>query len=167
MWNILIVKVANASKERVYKMASLTRQRFLLDDSRCVGRLFLIPALLYMIVLVGFPFILAIAFSFSDVTVGNTSLDFVGFENYRNVLRNNLFQQVFMNSVKFTLISQVFIILFANILATIFTQEFTGKWFARFLFILPWATPVSLAVIGWLWMFDSKYSPIDFALLQL
>ena len=148
-------------------MGRIHGKRFLLDDSRFVGTLFLVPTFLYMILLVGFPFVLAVAFSFSDATVGNTSLDFVGLENYRNVWRNDLFRQVFMNTVTLTLISQIFIILFSNVLATIFTQEFTAKWFFRFLFILPWATPVSLAVSGWLWMFDSKYSPIDFALVQL
>jgi multiple sugar transport system permease protein len=136
------------------------------DDKRAVGLMFIVPAVLYIVLLVGLPFALAIAFGFSDVTVGNTSLDFVGFDNFVSVWNNASFRRVLLNTIFFTLISQVFILVFANILAVIFTQNFTGKWFARFLFIMPWATPVSLAVIGWLWLFDSKYSPIDFALLQ-
>jgi len=140
--------------------------RFLLDNGRFVGILFLAPALLYILLLVGFPLALAIAFAFSDVTVGNTSLDFVGLRNFEQIWENDIFRQVFLNTVLFTIVSQFFILILANILAVIFTQEFTGKWFARFLFILPWATPVSLAVIGWLWMFDTKYSPIDYLLLQ-
>jgi multiple sugar transport system permease protein len=140
--------------------------RYLLDNSRFVGLIFLSPAVIYMILLVGFPFLLAIAFAFSDVTVGNTSLQFVGFQNFEQVWENDIFREVFMNTIWFTLISQVFILILANILAVIFTQNFTGKWFARFIFILPWATPVSLAMIGWLWMLDTKYSPIDYLLLQ-
>ena len=139
---------------------------YVLDNRRIVGIMFLAPALLYILLLVGFPFVLAIAFGFSDVTVGNTDLSFVGFRNYAAVWENDIFRQVFGNTVMFTLVSQLFILVFANILAIIFTQEFTGKWFARFLFILPWATPVSLAAIGWLWMFDTKYSPVDYLLLQ-
>ena len=140
--------------------------RFLLDNKRFVGVLFLGPALLYILLLVGFPFALAIAFGFSDVTVGNTSIDFVGLYNFQQIWANDIFRQVLLNSTIFTVASQFFILILANILAVIFTQDFTGKWFARFLFILPWATPVSLAVIGWLWMFDTKYSPIDYLLLQ-
>ena len=146
--------------------APSNQPRFLLDNPRFVGFMFLSPAVIYMLLLVGFPLLLAIAFSFSDVTVGNTSLDFVGLLNFEQVWQNNIFRQVFLNTVFFTLASQFFILILANILAVIFTQEFTGKWFARFIFILPWATPVSLAVIGWLWMFDTKYSPIDYLLLQ-
>ena len=136
------------------------------DNRRLVGVLFLAPALLYIALLVGFPFLLAIAFGFSDVTVGNTELNFVGLRNYLAVWENDIFRQVFETTIRFTLISQIFILVFANILAIIFTQDFTGKWLARFIFILPWATPVSLAMIGWLWMLDTKYSPIDYLLLQ-
>lgn len=139
----------------------------LLDRRRFVGILFLMPSVLYIILLVGFPFALAIAFSFSDVNVGDTSLDFVGFKNYEAVWNNSIFREVLLNTIGFTIVSQIFILIFANILAVVYTQDFTGKWFARFIFILPWATPVSLAVIGWLWLFDSKYSSIDYALLQL
>ena len=142
------------------------KRQFFLDDRRKVGLLFLLPAVLYIVLLVGFPFALAIGFSFSDVTVGNTDLNFVGLRNFINVFQNDLFHEVFWNTVFFTITSQVFILIVANILAIVFTQDFTGKWIARFVFILPWATPVSLAMIGWLWMFDSKYSPIDYALLQ-
>ncbi len=151
-------------------MASVTGlsnpRAYLLDNRRFVGIMFLLPALVYILLLVGFPFLLAIAFGFSDVTVGNTDLSFVGFRNYEAVWENNIFRQVFGNTVMFTLVSQFFILIFANILAIIFTQEFTGKWFARFIFILPWATPVSLAAIGWLYMFDTKLSPVDYLLLQ-
>ncbi len=148
-------------------MARLAPLTFPLDNRRVVGFLFLTPALLYIVLLVGFPFALAIAFGFSDVTVGNTDIDFVGLRNFLAVWENDIFRQVFETTIRFTLISQLFILLFANILAIIFTQSFTGKWFARFIFILPWATPVSLAMIGWLWMLDTKYSPIDYLLLQL
>jgi len=122
---------------------------------------------LFIVVLVGFPFSMAIAFSFSDVIVGDTSLNFVGFRNFINVIQNDIFRQVLWNTTFFTIASQFFIIILANILAIIFTQEFRGKWFARFLFILPWATPVSLAVIGWLWLFDNKYSPLDYLFLDM
>ena len=142
-------------------MAGFSLPAFPLDNRRFVGIIFLAPALIYILLLVGFPFFLAVAFGFSDVTVGNTDLEFVGFYNFERVWANSIFRQVFENTIRFTLISQIFILIFANILAVIFTQNFTGKWFARFIFILPWATPVSLAMIGWLWMLDTKYSPID------
>ena len=37
----------------------------------------------------------------------------------------------------------------------------------RFLVLLPWVAPVSLATITWLWTLDSIFSPIDWVLRQL
>jgi multiple sugar transport system permease protein len=96
--------------------------------------------------------------------VGDTSLDFVGLRNFENVSTVEGFQYALGNSFKFTILSQIGIIILANILSVILTQNFRGKWFIRFLLILPWATPVSLGTIGWLWFFDSAFSPIDWIL---
>src|SRR5690606_33612949 len=56
------------------------------DDEAWLGRVLLAPAVLYIVALVGFPFLLAIVYSMSDVTVGTTALDFVGLRNFRRVL---------------------------------------------------------------------------------
>ncbi len=143
------------------------RSRLLLDNERFVGTLFLAPAVIYIIALVGLPFMVAIMFSLTDVSVGNTDLNWVGLKNFRNVAEVQSFQRALLNSFTFTLVSQIFIIILANIQAIVLTQEFRGKWFVRFLFILPWATPVALGTIGWLWIFDSAFSPIDWVLREV
>jgi multiple sugar transport system permease protein len=94
-------------------------------------------------------------------------LDFVGLKNFQEVSSVAGFQYALVNSFKFTILSQIGIIILANILALILTQEFRGKWFVRFLLILPWATPVALGTIGWLWFFDSAFSPIDWILREV
>lgn len=137
------------------------------DNPRNVGIVFLLPAILYIVLLVGLPFVIAILFSFTDVNVGNTSLDWVGMKNFENVVQTQTFQRALVNSFVFTIVSQIFIIVLANIQAIVLTQDFRGKWFVRFLMILPWATPVSLGVIGWLWFFDSAFSPIDWVLREV
>jgi multiple sugar transport system permease protein len=43
-------------------------------------------------------------------------------------------------------------------------RDFRGKWFLRFLILLPWAAPVSLAVLGWLWILDSLFSVLNWTL---
>jgi multiple sugar transport system permease protein len=122
---------------------------------------------LYIVLLVGVPFVVAILFSVSDVTVGNTTLNFVGLDNFKSVSTVDGFQYALANSFKFTILSQIGIIILANILSLILTQDFRGKWFIRFLLIMPWATPVALGTIGWLWFFDSAFSPIDWILREV
>jgi multiple sugar transport system permease protein len=39
--------------------------------------------------------------------------------------------------------------------------DFRGKWLVRLLILLPWVAPISLGSIGWLWIYDSIYSIIN------
>jgi len=141
--------------------------RSIVDRENILGMVFLTPAILYITLLVAVPFFIAIAFSLTDVTVGDTSLDFVGMRNFSAILRDPQFIRALKDTILFTIISQILIIVLANIVAAVFTQDFRGKWLARMLIMLPWATPISLGVIGWLWVLDSKFSPFDWILTNL
>lgn len=145
----------------------ITIPNYLIDRKGFLGGAFLLPAFLYIILLVGLPFVLAILFSMSDITVGDTSLDFVGLDNFRRIIETPQFRRALVNTFVFTLIAQLFVIIFSNILALVLEEDFRGKWLARMLIILPWATPISLGTIGWKWIFDSKFSPIDWILVQI
>jgi multiple sugar transport system permease protein len=148
----------------IYKVTERSNVRHLTDREELLGALFLLPAVVYIVALVGIPFFLAIAFSLSDVTVGDTSLDFVGLQNYSRVIKTPQFQRSLANTFAFTLVAQVIIIVLANILAVVLAQDFRGKWIARMLIMLPWATPIALGTIGWFWFLDSKFSPLDWVL---
>ncbi|CAN5716266.1 sugar ABC transporter permease [soil metagenome] len=135
--------------------------RYLLDRTSVLGPLMLLPAVVYIIGLVGIPFFIAIAYAFSDVTVGDQSIDWVGLDNFRSIIDNQTFRKALSNSFKFAIASQLIVIVLANVLATVLSSQFHGKRIVRFLVLLPWTTPLALAVIGWLWTLDSVYSPID------
>jgi multiple sugar transport system permease protein len=137
------------------------------DDERWLGRLLIAPAVIYIAALVGFPFLLAIYYSLSDATVGSPTLHFVGLRNFRAVMDNPTFWQSLRNAVVFTVVSQALVVVLAKILALALNKNFRGKWLVRFLILLPWVAPISLGVIGWLWIFDPVYSIINWALRAL
>jgi multiple sugar transport system permease protein len=58
-------------------------------------------------------------------------------------------------------------VVLATVLAFALRVDFRGKWFARFLILLPWTTPIAIGTIAWLWMLDSLFSPIDWVLGQV
>ena len=134
------------------------------DREGLLGPLFLLPAFVYIVALVGIPLVLAIMYSFSNVTAGNTAFDFNGLTNFRLILATPQFRRALWNTLFFTIVSQIIIVILATALAELLSLEFRGKHLARFLLILPWATPISLGTIGWLWLLDSKFSPIDWVL---
>lgn len=136
----------------------------LADDDRWLGRAMLAPAVIYIALLVGFPFMLSIYYSLSDATVGSQVLHFVGLENFRRVLESHTFWRSLRNALVFTLVSQVLVVVLAKMLALALYQDFRGKWLVRLLILLPWVAPISLGTIGWLWIFDPVYSIINWTL---
>jgi multiple sugar transport system permease protein len=137
------------------------------DREGLLARLMLLPAILYILALVAIPFVVAIAYSFSDVTAGDPSFDWVGLENYRANLDDPVFTRSLWNTFFFTAATMALTVVFANIVALLLTTDFRGKWFVRFLILLPWTTPAALGAIAWLFMLDSLLSPIDWILWQV
>jgi multiple sugar transport system permease protein len=131
------------------------------DNERWLWRLMLAPAIVYIVLLVGFPFFLSLFYSVSDVTVGSRTMNFVGLETFARVVENRTFWTALKNTLIFTIVSQFFVLVFANMLAMALSKNFRGKWLVRLLILLPWVAPISLGAIGWLWIYDSIYSIIN------
>jgi multiple sugar transport system permease protein len=141
--------------------------RHLADRDGALAWLFLIPAVVYIVALVGVPFGLAIAFSLSDVTGGDPGFDWVGLRNFDRIFADPVFWRSLRNTLVFTAISMLLIVVFGKVLANILVADFHGKWIVRFCVLLPWTTPVALSAISWLWLLDSIFSPIDWMLREV
>ena len=129
-----------------------------------LGVAMLVPALTYIALLVGLPFLLAVFFSLTNASAGSLEFSFVGLQNFKNVLASAVFQRALRNTFVFTFISQLAVMVLGNILARALMKPFFGKSVVRFLILLPWAAPISLATLGWLWIFDSTFSVINWVL---
>lgn len=142
----------------------VNRWSYLLDREKILGPLMIAPALLYIALLVGVPFFLALYYSVSDVTVGSETMRFVGLKNFKAIMQSPTFRQALKNTFVFTLVSQVAMLVLAKVLALALWKDFRGKWIVRLLILLPWVAPISLGTISWLWMLDSIYSIINWTL---
>jgi len=140
------------------------RRRSIADREDVLGVLLLAPSLAYVILLVGVPFFLAIFLSFSNATAGSLRFGWVGLANYGAILADPVFQRALLNSAVVTVGSQALVVVLATAAAQVFRALFRGKRFARFVLLLPWAVPVSLAAIAWTWIFDSTFSVINWTL---
>src|SRR5690606_28515229 len=125
------------------------------------------PAVLFIVLLVGVPFGLAIYYSLHDVTTGGTAVKWVGLQHFVDLVSDRNFRQALGNTVLFTGGTLVTTLVLGTILAELLMRDFRGKWIVRFLILLPWTAPVALGLIGWLWMFDSVFSPMDWILRQV
>src|SRR5919204_5478 len=84
------------------------------DSELWLWRLMLAPAILYILLLVGFPFFLSLFYSVSNATVGSTNISFTGLENFQRVIESHTFWVALGNTVVFTIISQILVLVLAN-----------------------------------------------------
>ena len=143
------------------------RWSFFFDRDRVLGPLMLSPAILYLVLVVGYPLLLAFFYAFSDVTVGSNKFDFVGLKTFEAAISDPTFKAALAHSFEITVISQALVVVLSTILAFVLASDFRGKWFLRFLVLLPWTTPVALGAIIWLWMLDSIFTPFDWFAARL
>jgi multiple sugar transport system permease protein len=144
----------------------IVRFRRLLDRVEVLGPVFMAPAILYMAAFLGLPFVLAIYFSLTNLTINNiqTGFSFVGLQNFIELSRDSIFQQALRNTLIFAIASQLLSIILGQVTALVLMQNFRGKAIVRVLIMLPWAVPIALGVLGWKWMYDSLYSIINWTL---
>ncbi len=127
----------------------------------------LAPAIVYIFALVGLPFVLAVVYSFTNVSISSAHASFVGLATFRRAVADPAFPRALGNTFLFAATSQILVLILASILATTLQRDFRGKWLVRLLILLPWVAPMSLGSIAWLWMFDSIYSVINWTLRWL
>lgn len=123
-----------------------------------------LPAILYIVLLLGIPIVLAIIYSLNDVTTGSPVMRFVGLQNFTTLLQTQDFMQAVSNTFLITTATLIGVLVLGTIQAELLARPTRGKWLIRFLILLPWTAPASLSAIAWLWMLDSTFSPIDWVL---
>jgi len=144
-----------------------SRFQFILDRREVLGAIFVSPAILYVLLLVGMPFLLAVYYSLSAYTIYDPTWRFVGLANFRQILNNPVFLETLGNTFLFTFGSQLLGLILGKFGALLLLRPFPGRKIVRALIILPWAVPIALATVAWEWMFDSLYSVINWTLIAL
>ena len=141
--------------------------RHALESRRVLAPLLIAPAVIFMVLVVGVPFGWAIYLSFTNAIGGSLSGDWVGFDNFTSAWQDENFRRALRNTFIFTLASQAIVLVGAAVLSNFLVRDFRGRWIVRFLVVLPWAAPVVLSTIGWLWLLDSLYSVVNWTLARL
>src|ERR687893_1735923 len=142
------------------------RKRDLLEQRRFLAPALIAPAIIFVGLLVGAPLVMAVYLSLTNATAGSLTGDFVGFENFTEQWSDPNFRTALKNTIVFTLLANAIVVVGAAILSHFLVRDFRGKWIMRFLVLLPWAAPVPLSTIGFLWIFDSLFSVVNWVLVH-
>src|SRR6267378_3553499 len=138
----------------------------LLDREHWLGPIFVSPALILLLLLVAYPFCMALYFSVSNAFIGRPS-HFVGLRNFIDLWGSDAFRQTFQNAFVFSG-AAVGAKLFLGIsLALLLNEQLWFKRLIRGAVLLPWVIPTALSTLGWWWMFNSLYSVVNWTGIHL
>ena len=121
-------------------MRKIKKNRGINELKSRYGYLFTTHWIIGILIFFAFPLIQSILFSFSDIEIvgGGINLNFIGIENFRQILTIDANYEIWVkNSVTTYLYSLPIIILLSMALAIILNQKFRGRLFFRALYFLP------------------------------
>jgi multiple sugar transport system permease protein len=136
-----------------------------LRTPRFAGYLLVLPAIVYVLALIGFPLVLGVWYSLTNTTVAQPGT-FIGLQNFIDVAKDPTFRLAVRNTLIIGIIATAAKITLSVGLAFLMLGAFPGRGILRVLFVLPWTIPIALSTIAYKWMFHSQYSVINWMLIQ-
>src|SRR5574337_265349 len=155
---------AAPSMARAERLPATLRVRHFFKPEALTGYFLISPAVFLMLVLLAYPFVLAVSISLTDRVLGEPG-KFICLRNFFKLLQDPLFRETVWNSFVYTVTTVFFKMLLGIILALLLNQEIRCRNLIRGAILLPWIVPTSLSVLTWLWMFDSLFSVVNYILM--
>jgi trehalose/maltose transport system permease protein len=126
------------------------------------------PAVVIVIMIIGFPMFQVIADSFfhkkADLSVPPT---FAGLSNYQFILTDPDFWSALVVTLIFTVSSVVLESVLGLIVALIANSDFKGRSVLRVAILIPWAIPTVVSSKIWQWMFNDIYGVANVVMASL
>ncbi len=121
-----------------------------------------LPAIILVILVFVFPLIRYAWLSFHAVSVSTGLVMVPNFgANWSRLIEDQRFWQDLMQTTRFTAFSVTLEIILAIAIALLLDQRWNGRGIIRAITILPWALPTTIMALGWRWIFNTPYGPIE------
>ncbi|MCR5105337.1 MAG: sugar ABC transporter permease [Eubacterium sp.] len=117
---------------------------------------FVLPAMIPMTVFWIYPIVKSGWLSFTDWDYMTPQYNYVGFENYTDLVDDGRFWDALLHTGVFAAGTIIPTIILGLIFALLLQNELRGKAIYRFLLFSPWITPTVAISIVWSWIFQPK-----------
>lgn len=129
--------------------------------------LLMLPLLIVMIAIIGWPLVDTVRLSFTDAKLVGTAGSFVGLDNYVKMLSGSNFQRTLVTTTLFAVLSVAAEMVIGVLAALLLNQQFYGRSVLRALMILPWALPTVVNATLWRLIYNPEYGALNAALTQI
>jgi multiple sugar transport system permease protein len=133
------------------------------------GYLYLVPALLVLAALVGWPLFEAWRMSFYDMYLlrGMGKETFVGIENFVRFAVEPDTPSYLANTAIYVLGGTIAQLVVAMALALLLNRNLPLRALWRALALVPWAMPLTMTALVWRWILDGQWGILNYILLRL
>lgn len=130
-----------------------------------LGYLLIIPIVILIIGLIGFPVLNTLYLSLTNKRVGLPP-KFIWFKNYIDLFKTPTYWRVLFNTFIYMGVAVACKLFFGMILALTLNEKFFGRTLVRVLLLLPWTIPGMVSAMVWKWMYNDTYGIINALLLR-
>lgn len=143
--------------------------------------LFLLPMLLVLAAVAGWPLLRTIWFGFTNASLDDLgAARFIGFGNYLEyvdygdgtgewfgLLADPLWWRAVYNTVLFTIVSVSLETVIGLVVALVLNAEFKGRGLVRAAILIPWAIPTIVSAKMWAWMMNDQFGILNDIFIRL
>jgi N,N'-diacetylchitobiose transport system permease protein len=138
---------------------------------KTIPYLLLAPAVIVMLVLLGWPAVQVIGISFRQLDLGELvrgEVIWVGMDNYQSILADPEFWTITLRTVLFTAAVVAGTVLAGMVIAVLMRHLSSGvRVFLQVTLVLAWATPILATTTIFQWIFDQQYGILNKTLVKL
>jgi raffinose/stachyose/melibiose transport system permease protein len=116
--------------------------------------LFLLPAITLFLVFVVYPILQSVYYSLFNWKGFGPAVDFVGLENFRNILSDKVFLKALSNGLLIIVFSLAFQLPLSLMLAVLVGRNLPGRVFFRTMFFMPYVLSEVITALMWLFIYN-------------
>ena len=124
--------------------------------------LLLVPSILFLIAVFALPLLRYgwLSFHADSVMTGLVAIPYQG-ANWQRFVHDARYWQDLTQTLRFALVSVTAELVLGLIIALILNQPLRKRALIRSSSLIPWALPTTVMALGWRWIFNTPYGPID------
>ena len=149
---------------------NLSKDRNYIFSDKLIPYIYILPSMLFLGVILGFPILFSVIISFQKYDLAalvSKQAQFIGLQNYFDVLNQPAFSTALLHSLKFTFFSILFQFTIGLGLALLFSKTFPMSNIMRGLLLSGWQIPSVVTGTLFLFLFNLDYGLINFLLTSM
>lgn len=125
-----------------------------------------LPSLIWMVAIVGYPFLLVFWLSLHKQSTVEAGAPFVGLDNFIRIGQSEAFWHSARLTAVWTFANLILIVPIGVLVASLLNLNYPGRRIVRTWSLLPWIFPIVVTILMWRWILDPVAGVANFLFLR-